>query len=352
MVVVGGGVVGSATALELCRRGRRVTLIERFHRGHLLGSSHGPTRIFRLSYPDPKYAALAVEALDDWARLERDGAERLMDPVGGLDLGEGALACASALEGLGVESHELDAKQVSDLAGISLDPGTPAIFQPQTGVIAASRTVRVQLGLAAKAGCQVQEGTQATSIRPSGQQGVVVETGRGEVSAGVAVLCAGPWIRPLAATAGFDLPLVVTSEQVTYLRPLRDQIPVVIDWREPLHYLVPMAFGAPGWKVGLHQIGAAVDPDAGPFLATEERNGPAVAWVRGLTGSLPEVVADETCLYTNAPSDEFILERQGDIVVVSACSGHGFKFAPRIGRAAADLAQGVDPRLPKGIGQF
>lgn len=326
--------------------------MERFHGGHLRGSSHGPTRIFRLSYPDPKYAALAVEALDDWARLERDGAERLIDPVGGLDLGEGALACAAALEGLGVESQEFDAKQVNDLAGISISPDTPAIFQPQTGVIAASRTVTVQLELAAKAGCQVQEGTQAISIRPVEPQGVVIQTDKGEVSAEVAVICAGPWARPLAATAGFDLPLVVTSEQVTYLRPLRDQIPVIIDWREPLHYLVPMAFGAPGWKVGIHQSGAPVDPEAGPFPATEERNQPAVAWVERLMGSLPQIVADETCLYTNAASDEFILERTGDIVVVSACSGHGFKFAPRIGRAAADLADGIDPRLPEGIGQI
>lgn len=328
-----------------------MTLIERFKGGHLRGSSHGPNRIFRLSYPDPKYAALAVEALDDWARLERDGSQRLIDPVGGIDLGEAALACAKTLEGLGVVSEELNAQQVRELAGISLAADMPAIFHPETGVIAASRTVGVQLELAAKAGCHIQEETKAVSIRPPDQPGVAIQTDRGEVTAAVAVICAGAWSRPLTATAGFDLPLVVTSEQVTYLRPQRDHIPVIIDWSEPLHYLVPMAFGAPGWKVGIHQSGDPVNPEEGPFPSSEERNQPAVAWIRRLTGSIPEVVADETCLYTNAPSDEFILERSGDIVVVSTCSGHGFKFAPRIARAAADLAEGIDPRLPGGIGQ-
>ncbi len=58
---------------------------------------------------------------------------------------------------------------------------------------------------------------------------------------------------------------------------------------------------------------------------------------------MPDPVTEVTCLYTNTATENFVLDRVGPIVVVSACSGHGFKFAPLIGRMAADLADGAAP---------
>ena len=46
----------------------------------------------------------------------------------------------------------------------------------------------------------------------------------------------------------------------------------------------------------------------------------------------------ETCLYTNFEDDQFVCERRGRIVLGSPCSGHGFKFAPVVGRTLAALA--------------
>ena len=59
VVVVGAGVMGSATARALAARGARVALLEQFHTGHVRGSSHGRGRIFRFSYPDPMYVGMA-----------------------------------------------------------------------------------------------------------------------------------------------------------------------------------------------------------------------------------------------------------------------------------------------------
>ncbi len=42
----------------------------------------------------------------------------------------------------------------------------------------------------------------------------------------------------------------------------------------------------------------------------------------------PEPVETDTCLYTSTDDQTFVLDRRGDVVVGSACSGHGFKFAP------------------------
>jgi sarcosine oxidase len=52
----------------------------------------------------------------------------------------------------------------------------------------------------------------------------------------------------------------------------------------------------------------------------------------------PRPVEAQTCLYTTTADETFILERRGRVVVGSACSGHGFKFAPAIGARLAALA--------------
>ena len=88
-IVVGGGVMGTATALELASRGRHTLLLERFAFGHARGSSGGPTRIFRFTYEHPDYVRMAGPALDAWRELEDASDERLLYTTGGIDIGEG-----------------------------------------------------------------------------------------------------------------------------------------------------------------------------------------------------------------------------------------------------------------------
>ncbi len=65
----------------------------------------------------------------------------------------------------------------------------------------------------------------------------------------------------------------------------------------------------------------------------------AAAWVAARYRDAGETLGTETCLYTNTADEEFVLERHGRVVVGSACSGHGFKFAPIVGRTLAALAR-------------
>jgi sarcosine oxidase len=65
------------------------------------------------------------------------------------------------------------------------------------------------------------------------------------------------------------------------------------------------------------------------------------AFVPGLDHDEVEATA---CLYTMTADKRFIigpLAETPQVIVVSACSGHGFKFGPAIGDAAADLADGI-----------
>ena len=96
-----------------------------------------------------------------------------------------------------------------------------------------------------------------------------------------------------------------------------------------------------GLKLGIHQSGRPLDPDdpPGPDAELVELMREAVA--RYFPTADPEPAQVDTCLYTNTDDERFILERHGRVVVGSACSGHGFKFAPVVGERLADLADAI-----------
>src|SRR2546423_552469 len=87
VIVIGAGVMGAAAGWDLARRGRDVVVLERFEQGHVRGSSHGGSRIFRFAYPDPTWVRMCMEALDAWRELEDDAGVRLLDTTGGVDHG-------------------------------------------------------------------------------------------------------------------------------------------------------------------------------------------------------------------------------------------------------------------------
>jgi sarcosine oxidase len=100
------------------------------------------------------------------------------------------------------------------------------------------------------------------------------------------------------------------------------------------------ALAAPGrgLKAGLHHSGPVADPDDQP--TPDERVATWVAeWAATRFDGLGDVAGMETCLYTNTADEGFVLERHGRVVVGAACSGHGFKFAPVVGRTLAALAR-------------
>ena len=334
--MVGAGIAGLATAQALAGGGRRVVLLEQFAIGHDRGSSHGASRIFRLSYPEEPYVRDTQESLELWRALERAAGEPLLEVNGSLDCGDYAQAHAAAMRACGVECEELDAAEVERRFGVRLSRA--ALFQADGGILRADRCAAAFLAGARTGGVEVREHARATALEDGGEA-VLVRTATGDVRARAVVVAAGAWAKPLLATAGIDLDVVVTRETVVYLRlPRAEPPPSLIHEVAPGR--LPYALEAPGvgLKAGVHQTGPTVDPDEEavpePDLASE-----AAAWAaERFVGVEPEPLAVETCLYTNAPGDRFVVERHGRIVVGSACSGHGFKFAPLTGARLAALA--------------
>jgi sarcosine oxidase len=319
VAVVGAGVMGCAAAWGLRERGAEVVVHEQFELDNDRGSSHGRTRIFRLAYPEPSWTRLAQEAYAGWRDVERETGADLLELSGLVELAsEPALTSAHALDECGVEYRLLDADEVRAL-GASMPDGWTALFCADAGIVHADRARHAFLDTA---GVRVETRSRVESLDGLDADAVVVT--------------AGPWIRRLVP----DLPVRVTRETLAYFRREGPPPPSIADLNPETggHAMYSLYDPVHGLKVGAHHAGAEADPDAEapPDPAIVER---ISAWVRERLPDVdPEPVGADTCLYTSTADRTFILERRGRVVVGSACSGHGFKFAPVVGRRLAELA--------------
>jgi sarcosine oxidase len=350
VVVVGLGAMGSAAAWQLASRGVDVIGLEQFEFGHARGSSHGPTRIFRLSYPFPDYVRMAQRALELWRRLEDEAGERLLVTTGGLDAGKTAQDCAASLRACGVHHEWLGRAEARErFPAISLDPFDRVLHQPDAGVSLADNAVAAMLRRARQLGAEIREEAAVSAIRPTGD-GLIVEWASGEIRTGRVVLTPGAWAAKALAMAGIDLPVRAHLQTVSYFHQ-RDQhdLPTFIEWTDgsTSWYEVPKAGGAAGVKVAGHVPGRSIDPSRashGIDDDSEKANADYVA--RRFPGLDRWPVASETCLYEMTPDEHFVLDREGPVVIGCGFSGHGFKFAPLIGEVLADLTQERDPPVP------
>jgi sarcosine oxidase len=350
--------MGTATAYALGLRGVDTILLEQFRVGHARGSSHGPTRIFRVSYPQPEYARLSIRSLDCWRRLEDAAGEPLLVTTGGLDCGPVGQFCAAALDEVGARHEWLTHDQAEErFPGISFDGLDPILFQGDAAVCLADRTVAAQARLARAEGVDLREDVEVMEVNPSGD-GVRVQARDGEIEARAAVVTAGPWAGRLLAAAGWALSFAPILQTVAYFRPndpaVEQSFPTFIHWDVGggdetglAWYALASAGAAPGIKLGQHIGGVKVDPSDGPFEPEPEIVASLSTYVRDrFPGLEAEPTAAETCLYTMTSDEDFVLDRVGPVVIGAGFSGHGFKFAPLIGEILADLATGRDPRIP------
>ena len=310
-VVVGAGVMGLATAWSLAQSGASVSVLEQFEVGHTRGSSHGSARIFRLSYPAASWVRLAQEALPLWRELEgRTGAE-LLRTTGSLDIGS-SLPHTAALDECGVPYEELDAAETARRFGLDV----PSVYQRDGGVALADRTLTALRDSAVAAGARLEEGVRVADLE--------------DVDADTVVVTAGAW----APKLGVELPVRVTRETVSYFDVGRESLSI-IDWTGE-HVVYALSTPEGRLKVGIHHDGSDTDPDEEGEPNPDQVRA-ATEWVAQRFGPA-EPAFSETCLYTTTADESFILERRGRYVIGSACSGHGFKFAPVIGRRLSRLA--------------
>jgi sarcosine oxidase len=321
VVIVGGGLLGLATAWAL--RGKRdVLVLERETVGNARAGSHGPSRIFRLGYTDPRFVADAIAARELWQVLQRDAGEQLLHPTPQLTFGPGADAVQRALAGAGAPVERITAAEIGKRFPTFAGHGD-AVLEPLSAVIAADRTLDALRRLS---GAEVQEHARVTHVDAHR-----VETDRDVIEARTVVACAGPWTRALVP----GLATTTTLEHAAYVRVTGDaDVPIFIDFSEPAVYGLPTP-GTERYKIAVHHGGAVIDPDD-PFAPHPEA---VAALERAIAQWLPgaELLEIDVCPYDNTADEHFVIERVDGVIVGAGTSGHAFKFGPLLGTQIARL---------------
>jgi sarcosine oxidase len=359
VIVIGLGVMGSATLDALARRGRRVLGLDRFEPPHARGSSHGRSRVIREAYFEhPLYVPLVRRAYELWHELERDRDARLFTQTGLLSLGppEGTVVAGARVSARqhAIQHQELEAREIHRRWPVlQVPPDAKAIHETRAGLLAVEPCIEALLQRAAAGGAawRTRETVRGWTATPAG---VEVQTGRGSYSAGALVISAGAWATSLLP--GLAVPLRVERRVVHWFAPVRSpgalragHCPIVLWEHVPgkMFYTTPDT--GDGVKASLHNDGEETSPEEVRPPSADDETASRALLGRLMPDAAGETLDARTCLYTTTPDGHFLVDRHPahpQVVIASPCSGHGFKFAPAIGELVSDMLAGAQGPAP------
>jgi len=362
--VVGAGLAGAATAWRLAQRGHSVVILERAEPANDAGSSHGSARIFRYVYADPFYTRLVKDSVAGWKELESVHGGSLITPTGCVDHGEvrGPRQLASVLEEAGL-SHELLSPREAAERWPQFSFDTEVLWHSAAGVIDAQSAVHAMVAAAVAQSATLLSGWPVASVAKSGAGYTLAGPEGRTVTARKVVIAAGGWLPGLLAglelPAGFlrSLPRFEIRQETAFHFPYREQPAPDTGWPTFIHKADWIqVYGLPGGRDAGHRGQKIAEFNGGKVLADAsaqdgkidpDHRRRMVEYVkRHLPGLVPEPYAETTCLFTNTPNEDFVIDRAEGITILSPCSGHGAKFAPLLGEMAANLASGTG-RVPQ-----
>jgi sarcosine oxidase len=361
VVVVGLGAAGAATLYQLARRGVRAVGIDRFSPPHIYGSTHGDTRITREAIGEGEaYTPLVQRSHAIWRELEADTGQDLLTQCGGLIVeaaGGGAaghhrheflastIACANRY---GIKHELLSAADVDGrFPQFALDGDESAYYEPTAGFVRPERCVDAQLTVASRLGAEIRRDERVRAVEPSGS-GVRVRTDRGVYEADRAVLAVGSWVRDFVAPE--QLRLFNVYRQVLSWFELESETVDHTPGAMPVYiwglndgnafYGFPAIDGTREIKVATEQldIATAADEaslDVDPDESRSTYDSVVARWLPGVSSHCLRAVR---CLYTVTPDANFVIDDHPEVpgvLLVSPCSGHGFKHSAGLGEAIA-----------------
>ena len=353
-IVIGLGGVGSATLWRLAKRGLRVLGIDRFSPPHNWGSSHGETRIIRQAYFEhPDYVPLLKHAYTLWDELERETGMHLFHRVGLVQAGAAMAwwcrACGAAREhNLVIEDYSAKEARVR-WPHLKFGDELEIVYEPTAGYLRVEASVAACLAAAAVSGATIPAEGHVTSWN-SGPDGIRVYVGNEVHSAQRLIITAGPWAAELLTDLNVVLEVrrkslfwFATSDPAILQRPT-----YLFELPEGVFYGFPAIDGR--MKVGDHSGGAVVaDPlKVNRNIDPAERIAIELFKHEHLTEA-KKLRDHAVCLYTMSPDEHFIIDHHPHdhrIAFAAGLSGHGYKFAPVLGEALADIALDGGSGLP------
>ncbi|MFA6003854.1 MAG: FAD-dependent oxidoreductase [Elusimicrobiota bacterium] len=355
-VVVGGGVMGVCAAYWLTHMGRQVVLLDQGDVPNRGGASGDQLRTFRLTYgKDAFYTEMAAKSLPLWQDLAAQGSDKFFVQNGFLDL---------AVKAHGYEDHCLKVLKDHKLAFTVLEKDDLRRHYPMMnsrafrygllhkdgGMIWAMRAVSAILGLAQRKGLKVRPHTKVAAILKDKSGIRAVKDAAGRVhEAGSFLFAPGAWAGELLKS--YRLPIQVTRQQQLYLRPMVNRGRYREEHFPPFYVQSQGFYGLPMHIHGFMKIAESKKgPPGKPGDVAEREITPQFdkkcrTFLKRFIPELANFTEGEghVSYYANTKDNDFIVDRLPDAAngfVLAGFSGHGFKFAPLIGRTMAQFMVG------------
>ncbi|KAF8036942.1 hypothetical protein BT93_C2618 [Corymbia citriodora subsp. variegata] len=362
VIVIGGGIMGSATAYQTAKRGCRTLLLEQFDLLHHLGSSHGESRTIRATYPEDYYTDMVLESSKLWREAEAEAGYRVYTSTPHLDMGPANDVSLQAVIAICLKNsfsvQVLNQRAVADrFSGrLSIPKDWIAVYTEFGGIIKPTKAVSMFQALAFQRGAVLKDNMEVKDIKTDEVRGgIVVYTAMGDKFWGrKCVVTAGAWTKKLVySITGHELPIQPLETAVWYWRIKeghKEKYAIGGDFLTFASYGQPCIYGTPSLefpgliKIAVHG-GCLCDPDKRPWLPGRDLDS-LKEWIEGrflglLDCSTP--ASTQSCMYSMTPDENFVLDFLGrefkeDVVIGGGFSGHGFMMSPVIGRILADLA--------------
>ena len=364
-LVVGAGIFGLATSLELRTRGWAVTLLDPGPLPHKSASSTDVSKMVRMDYgSDLFYHEFAEAALEGWDRWNADWPYPPYHETGllvfsGEEIKPGSFEyeSAQALQERGYEPEWLVLKPNQNRFP-TWEEGqySHGYLSPRAGWVESGFVVSHLLTLAQKVGVDLRIGTaQALAEEESQVTGVLLKESGEYLAADTVVVCAGAWTPSLLPWLSDRMWSV--GQPVVHLGTDQPEIhrgkpfpPWFADTSSSGWYGFP-ALPDGHVKIGCHGPGLTAHPDTRGAVAREHLEA-LRAFLEKAMPSLAKapVLEQRVCMYCDTFDGDFLIDqdpnREG-LIVAGGGSGHGFKFAPVIGGVVADVVEGRDNRWAK-----
>ncbi|MEE4360125.1 MAG: FAD-dependent oxidoreductase [Pseudomonadales bacterium] len=359
VVVIGAGVFGTWTALNLCERGARVTLLDAYGPGNARQTSSDETRQIRAAYgEDEIYSRWAQRAFTLWHTRQEEFQRRII-------YANGVLSTNDPADKLAIETTTFEKLEIPfEMLGpdelryrwpqARWDDVDHALYEPQGGTVKARESIIAAAELFERKGGQVRIGHAVPGRRSGGRLESIALADGTELKAGKFVFACGPWLPDL-------LPDILGGyinrrrSEVFYVgsRPGDDRF----HWArfpnmwEPRTGAYAMSDVDYGYKV-VPRLGVPIDPDMddrmpSPFLMRSVED-----YLRMRAPALlgQPIVATRVCTLENSNNHHYIIDTHPDydnVWLAGAGSGHGFKMGPVLGEYIADRVLDVpdDPDI-------
>lgn len=359
VIVLGVGSMGSSACYHLAKKGHRVLGLEQFDIPHEQGSHAGQSRLIRKAYGEHSdYVPLLERSYAKWKELEAETGAQVYYKTGLAYFGAQDDAFLKVVkessEKYKIPVNRLSAEECSrKYPQFKVPSAFQRLEEPEAGFVTPERSVLLYTEQAIRKGAVIRTKEKVLEWKRTGGT-VTVKTNAGTYEAKKLIITAGPWAAKMIS--GYSTKLTITRQAVAWVKPKKwddfvlGKFPCWIFETNGFDFygfpILPVgSFGGPtGLKLALHYPGGDVtDPDKVNRDTKAADQKVLVDFLKEfIPGGYEDILAMKTCLYTNSPDSNFIIDflpgYDKDVAIATGFSGHGFKFASVVGEIMSDLA--------------